>query len=108
MGMFDPEVIFRKLVAAIGLTPEQIIGMFNFVTTEIETFKREIAAFKLGAGRMVKQFDDKLNRLDQRLERIEHCLEIIAGADLSADALAVLKRPINGEAIEHGHDRTGG
>lgn len=107
MSMFDPEVIFRKLLLAAGMTPETIMNTINGVLNEIEQFKREISAFKIGAGRMVARYDSKLDGLDQRLMRIETVLNILASELRSADALATMQRPINGEAIEHERPNAG-
>ena len=47
MSIFSPEAIFRSLVSAMGVTPEQVINAINLVATELEALKTEIAALKV-------------------------------------------------------------
>lgn len=99
MALFDLEKIFLGVMSQMGMTPEKVAGVINGALAELETFKREIAAFKVGAGKMAGNVNDRFNTIDAKLERIETLL-------LALNDDAALKSPVlrTLPAIEHQKD----
>jgi hypothetical protein len=79
MALFNPEAIFGSLVKSLGVSPDQIIGVVNLITTELQTLQAERAAFKAGAGQMVAHFTARLDAQDARLARMEAMLCLLTG-----------------------------
>lgn len=93
------ESLFRSLVSALGVTPEQVTNAINLALSELETLKQEREAIKRGAGQMVAHFNLRLTAQDERMGRIENCLIEIASSVEAWRAIDELKS--HGKVIEH-------
>jgi hypothetical protein len=70
VGILDPERMFRSLVGAMGLQPEQIIGFVNEVITELRTIRAEREAFKAACRATVPDIVARLERLEKAVWEI--------------------------------------
>jgi len=76
MALFDAEKIFRNLVAAMGVTPEQITSLIVEVVTEVRTIRAEREAFKAASARTVP---DVLARMERIEKTVWEMHQIITG-----------------------------
>jgi len=77
MALFDAEKIFRNLVAAMGVTPEQITSLIVEVVTEVRTIRAEREAFKAASAKVVPDVLARLTRLEDTCERLDDMLHAI-------------------------------
>lgn len=67
MALFDAEKIFRNLVAAMGVTPEQITSLIVEVVTEVRTIRAEREAFKAASAKVVPDVLARLERIENKV-----------------------------------------
>lgn len=65
MALFDAEKIFRNLVSAMGVTPEQITSLIVEVVTEVRTIRAERESFKRASGQIVPDVLARLERIEK-------------------------------------------
>jgi hypothetical protein len=81
MALFDPEKMFRSLVQAMGVSPEQVQQALSLLFSELNTLKAEREAFKAASGEVVAVFIRRLDAQDARLSRIEQLLQVLLPGD---------------------------
>lgn len=70
MALFNPEGLFRSLVSAMGLTPEQIQGFVTELTNELRDMRADRLAFKPASIRVVAEVRADLARIEAKLDRL--------------------------------------
>lgn len=99
MALFDAEKIFRNLVAAMGVTPEQISSLIVEVVTEVRTIRAEREGFKAATAKVVP---DVLARLEQ-IETLLANLVLAAGVVTDHSIQPVKELNHVGNQNEPGH-----
>lgn len=70
MALFDPDKIFRSLVSAMGITPEQVVSLVTEIVTEVRTIRLEREAFKAASARVVADYNARLDRIEATINSI--------------------------------------
>lgn len=70
MSMFNPEKIFRGMMAGLGVSPEQVIAAINSIMAELAAIKQDREGFKIAAAAMVQRYDARLASIDAKLDRL--------------------------------------
>lgn len=102
---FKPDALFRGLVSAMGLTPEQILSLYQVFEREIATFGPEKAAFKAGAARVVAETFARLDRIEAKQDEI---LALLRAPTIPAGGLLTGEASHEFDHQRHGNTGTGG